>query len=94
MNSASAKSIKKWLCSKAKKSPPPNRLEKEPKNISAVPKKYVPVHIKPFSATSVMTLSNQSEFPTFFCPQQDNLKISRRILPNPTIPEDDLPTLA
>ncbi len=32
-----------------------------------------------------MALSNQSELPAFFSPQQDNLKISTRILPNPTM---------
>jgi hypothetical protein len=41
-----------------------------------------------------MALFNQSELPAFFSPQQDNLKISHRILPSPTILEDDLPTMA
>jgi hypothetical protein len=41
-----------------------------------------------------MALSNQSELPAFFRLRQVNLKISHRILPNPTIPEDDLPRLA
>jgi hypothetical protein len=41
-----------------------------------------------------MALSNQSELlPAFFSPWQVNLKISHRILPNPTIPEDDLPEI-
>jgi hypothetical protein len=41
-----------------------------------------------------MALSDQSELPMFFSPRQVNLKISYCILPNPTIPEDDLPRLA
>jgi hypothetical protein len=38
-------------------------------------------------------LSNQSDLPAFFSPRQVNLKISHSILPNPTIPEDDLPRM-
>jgi hypothetical protein len=41
-----------------------------------------------------MALSNQSELLALFSPRQVNLKISHHILPNPTIPEDDLPILA
>ncbi len=41
-----------------------------------------------------MTLSKQSELQAFFSPRQVNLKISHQILPNPTIPEDDLPRMA
>jgi hypothetical protein len=41
-----------------------------------------------------MALSNQSELPAFFSPRKVNLKISHRILPNPTIPGDDLPRMA
>ncbi len=41
-----------------------------------------------------MALFNQSELTAFFSPWQVNLKISHRILPNPTIPEDDLPRMA
>jgi hypothetical protein len=40
---------------------------------------------------SGMTMSNQSELPTFFSARQVNLKISHRIFINPTIPEDDFP---
>jgi hypothetical protein len=43
---------------------------------------------------SGMALSNQSELPAFFGPRQVNLKISHSILPNPTIPDDDLPRMA
>jgi hypothetical protein len=39
-------------------------------------------------------LSNQSELAAFFSPWQVNLKISHRILPNTTFPEDDLPRIA
>jgi hypothetical protein len=41
-------------------------------------------------------MSNQStsKYQRFFSPRQVNLKISHRILPNPSIPEDDLPRLA
>jgi hypothetical protein len=35
---------------------------------------------------SGMALSNQRELPAFFSPRQVDLKISHRILPNPTIP--------
>jgi hypothetical protein len=41
-----------------------------------------------------LSLFNQSELPAFSSPQQFNLKISYSILPNPVIPEDDLPRLA
>jgi hypothetical protein len=41
-----------------------------------------------------MALSNQSDLSVFFSPWKVNLKISHRILPNPTIPEDDLPGLS
>jgi hypothetical protein len=41
-----------------------------------------------------MSLANQSVLLAFFNPQQVNLKINHRILPNPTIPEDDLLRLA
>jgi hypothetical protein len=37
-----------------------------------------------------MALSNQSELPALFSPRHVNLKISHRILTNPTIPEDNL----
>jgi hypothetical protein len=41
-----------------------------------------------------MALSNQSYYQRFFSPRQVNfLKISHRILPNPSIPEDDLPNV-
>jgi hypothetical protein len=40
-----------------------------------------------------MALSNQSELPAFFISRHVILKISHHILSNPTIPEDDLPTL-
>jgi hypothetical protein len=43
---------------------------------------------------SGMALSYQSEFPTFFSSPTVNSKISQRILPNPTISENDLPGLA
>ncbi len=38
-------------------------------------------------------LTGQSELPAFFSPWQVDLKNCHRILPNPTIPEDDLPRL-
>jgi hypothetical protein len=41
-----------------------------------------------------MALFNQSELPAFFRHRQVNFKISHRILPNPTIPEDSLQKLA
>jgi len=42
-----------------------------------------------------MSMSNQSELPAFCNPWQVNLKsTSYHILPNPTIPDDDLPRLA
>jgi hypothetical protein len=41
-----------------------------------------------------MALSNQSKLTGFFHSWKVNLKISRRILSNPTSSEDDLPTLA
>jgi hypothetical protein len=41
-----------------------------------------------------MALSNQRKLPAFFQSQQVHLKIIHRILPNPTIPEDDLPRMA
>jgi hypothetical protein len=43
---------------------------------------------------SGMALSNQKELPAFFSPRQVNLKISHRILRNPTIPDGDLSRLA
>jgi hypothetical protein len=39
---------------------------------------------------SGMALSNQSDLPVFFSPRKVNLQISHLILPNPTMPEDDL----
>ncbi len=41
-----------------------------------------------------MALSNQSESPLFFSPRQVSLKIWHCILFNPTIPEDDMLTMA
>jgi hypothetical protein len=37
-----------------------------------------------------MAFSNQSELLALFSPRQVNLKISHRILPNLTLPEDNL----
>jgi hypothetical protein len=42
----------------------------------------------------ITALSNHSELPAFFSLRQVTLKISHRILPIPTIPEDDLPRMA
>jgi hypothetical protein len=37
-----------------------------------------------------MGLSNQIELPAFFSPREADLKISHYVLPNQTIPEDNL----
>ncbi len=47
-----------------------------------------------FLRITKMSVANQSVLPAFFSPQQVNLKINHRILPNTTIPEDDLLRLA
>jgi hypothetical protein len=41
-----------------------------------------------------MALYSRSELPAFFSRRQVNLKNSLRILPYPTVPEDDLPGIA
>jgi hypothetical protein len=41
-----------------------------------------------------MALSNQSDLPAFFQPLESQIKNSHRIIPNPTMLEDDMPRMA